>query len=298
MALLQEIWVQDIQERMAEQNAFLSYSVDHGPFITNSIVHVPQAGTLPASVKNRSSLPATAGQRTDADLTYPIYNRSTDPILVPDLTSFQLSYDKRQSVLQAHVDRLLEDAARDVAFEWAPTQAGRIVRTTGTAGSNSLSVGATGTRKALTIKDVANLARLFDMDNVPSGDRYLLLHPYLYYELFDTQALLSRDVMGGSTLPSGVIGQLFGFNLMVKATLPVYDTAAARKDLDAAPATSDNLCALAWQRSCVARALSPVEVFENEKDATYYGDVLSARLFCGGTKLRPDQKGVAALVQA
>jgi len=297
MALLQEIWVQDIQERLTEQNTFVNYSVDHSPFIHNTLVHVPQAGVVPASTKNRSSLPASVNTRTDADLTYSINSRSTDPILVPDLATFQLSYDKRQSVMQAHIDRLLEDSAKDIAATWAPTSAGRIVRTTGAAGS-SLAPGGSGTRKAITLKEIAALARLFDLDNVSGQDRYLMLHPYMYYELFDTADLLRQDVMGRPTLPQGVIGQLFGFNLIVKATTPTYSTALALKEVDATTDTTDNISAIAWQKNCVARALGPIEVFENQKDATYYGDVLSARLFCGGSKMRADSKGVAAIVQA
>jgi len=54
-----------------------------------------------ASVKNRAVLPAEVSVRTDTDITYPIYHRSTDPIVVPNLNSFQLSYHKRQSVLSA-----------------------------------------------------------------------------------------------------------------------------------------------------------------------------------------------------
>jgi hypothetical protein len=297
MALLQEIWVQDIQERNVEQNAFLDLSVDHSAFIHNTLVHVPQAGTVPVSVKNRSTLPATVTTRTDTDLTYSVYPRSTDPIMVPDLTSFQLSYDKRQSIMQAHIDRLLEDTAKDIANEWAPTAAGRIVRTSGTASASSLAPSATGTRKAITLKEIAALARMFDVDNVSGQERYLMLHPYLYYELFDTEALIRQDTMGKVTLPNGILGQIFGFNLLVKPTLPIYTGAAARKEVDAAAEATDNLSAIAWQRNCVARALSPVEVFENQKDATYYGDVISARIFCGGAKLRADSKGVGAIVQ-
>jgi hypothetical protein len=115
--------------------------------------------------------------------------------------------------------------------------------------------------------------------------------------LFDTDALLRADTMGGPTLVKGVLGQIFGFNILVKPTLPIYTGAAARKDVDVASDIADNLSAIAWQKNCVSRALSPVEVFENPKDALYYGDVISARLFCGGAKLRSDSKGVGAIVQ-
>ena len=299
MALLQEVWVQDIQERLTDTNAFILHSLDHSAFVHGALVHVPQAGAIPASQKNRTTLPGTVSQRSDADLTYPVYTRSTDPILVPDLENFQLSYDKRQSVMAAHLDRLIEDTGKDIAYEWAATASGKIIRTTGTASGNTLAPGATGTRKAITVQDVANLARQFDLDNVPGQDRFLMLHPALYYELFTTDALIRADVMGRPTLPQGAIASLFGFNIIVKATTPIYTTTGApvRKDLAAAPDAADLLAAIAWQKNCVARAISGIEVFENAKDATYYGDVISARIFVGATKLRSTGVGTGAIVQ-
>ena len=208
MALLKEIWIQDVQEQLALRTDFLRFAVDHSPFIRQSIVHVPQAGVVPVSVKNRAAGAATVLQRTDADLTYPVYARSTDPVLIPDLDTFQLSYDKRQSIMQAHLDRPAEDAARDIITKWAPTDAGKIVRTSGADTSLTLAPGATGTRKTITVKDIARLAQLFDMDKVPGEERYLMLNPYRYYELFEAKALQSRDMMGRLILPEGVIGQV------------------------------------------------------------------------------------------
>jgi hypothetical protein len=298
MALLQEIWVNDITQKLYESNAFLQHSTDHSAFAHGTLVHVPQAGPLPASQKNRVTLPGAIIQRADADLTYPVYSRSTDPVLVPDLEAYQLSYDKRQSVMAHHIDRLLEDTGRDVAYEWAPTLAPRIVKTSGTATATNLPPAATGTRKAVTLADIAALARMFDLDLVPEQERYLMLHPALYYELFNTEALLRVDMMGRATLPSGVITSLFGFNIIVRGLTPLYTgaTPAPKQGSDPA-AAADSFAGIAWQKSCVARAISTIEVFENQKDATYYGDVLSARIFCGAAKIRSGQTGCAALVQ-
>ena len=127
-----------------------------------------------------------------------------------------------------------------------------------------------------------------------------MLNPAQYYELFSISELLRADMMGRATLPKGAITQLFGFNILVKPTLPIYSNAATPvvQAIDAATNASDNLCALAWHKSAVARAIGGIEVYENENDATYYGSIISASLFAGGTKLRTSQAGVAALVQA
>lgn len=300
MAILEEVWVKDIQDELFESNQFLIHSIDHSPYVHGSVVHLQEAGSVPASVKNRVDLPATVGNRTDTATTYPIYSRTSDPVMVSDLEGIQLSYDKRQSVMRQHMDRLMEDTGKDIAFEWSPTAAGRLIRTSGANGVSNLSAGATGLRKSITIKDVADLARLFDMDNVPSEGRFLMLHPILYYELFSIDNLLRADVMGRATLPKGAITQLFGFNILVKPSVPVYNNAGtpAPKDPGTAAATTDNLCGLAWQRGCVARAIGAIEVYESQNDPLYYGDIISARIFSGGTKLRTSQFGTGAIIQA
>ena len=300
MSLLKEVWITDAQEQLFENYTFLDHSVNHAPFVVGSVVHVPAAGTAPATVRNRSSLPATVTSRTDAMVSYSVDSRSTDPVVVPDLEAFQLSYDKRQSVMGQHLEKLMADAVRDVVQTWSPTLGVRLVRTSGSPSTLSLAPGATGNRKAIALADVSNLARKFDEDNMPQEGRFLMLNPAQYYELFSLDQLLRADVMGRATLPKGAITQLFGFNIMVKPTLPVYSNAATPvlQDVGAATAFTDNLCALAWHKSAVARAIGGIEVYENEKDATFYGDVISASLFAGGCKLRTSQAGVAALVQA
>ncbi len=300
MAILEEIWVKDIQEGLFESNQFLTHSVDHSPYVHGSLVHLQEVGSAAVTEKSRTDLPATVGTRTDNTRTYTIYSRSSNPVLVSDLESLQLSYEKRQSVLRQHMDQLMEDVGKDIAYEWAATQAGRIIRTSGDDTNTNLAGGATGTRNAITLKDVADMTRKFDMDNVPAEGRFLMLHPMLYYELFSIDSIIRADVMGRATLPKGAITQLFGFNILVKPSVPVYTNATTPvpKEPGLASAATDNLCAMAWQRGCVARALGSIEVYEDQKNPLYYGDIISARIFCGGVKLRTNQTGVGAIVQA
>jgi hypothetical protein len=65
MALIKEIWVNDIQESLNENASFLPYSVDHSAYVAFGTVHVPQSGANPTIEVNPSSFPLTINQRTD-----------------------------------------------------------------------------------------------------------------------------------------------------------------------------------------------------------------------------------------
>ena len=302
MALQTEIWANDIKENLFANNEFVTMSVDQSAFAANKVVHIPQAGTNPNVEVNRSVLPAVAAERTDTELTYLLNEFTTDPIVVRDVDEIQTSYNKRQSVLQSHMDAMNDRIGDQTAFDWAVSgapQASQVVRTSGAASSDALAPSATGTRKALDRKDVRNMARIFDNQNVPSNDRFLLLNSDMFYQLFDDTVLLSRDFMEKSSLEKGVITELYGFKIMKRSKVVIYDNAAdpVKKAIGAAGAISDNLGCLAWQRSSVSRALEGVKTFGDEDKPEWYGSIFSAMAIFGAAKLRADLAGIGAIIQ-
>jgi hypothetical protein len=133
---------------------------------------------------------------------------------------------------------------------------------------------------------------------VPSDGRYLLMNTDLYYQLFTISDLIRSDSYGKPILGNGVVNQLFGFNIIVKPTLPVYNSSYAVKAVGSSGASGDNLACIAWQENYVARAMGNIKVFLDEDEADYYGSVFSAMVPFGGTKLRATTEvGIAALVQ-
>lgn len=300
MALQQEIWVNDIQEKLFAGAEFVTQSVDHSAFIENKIVHLPQAGTEPAIVKDRASYPATIAQRTDAEKTYQLAEFTTDPVHITDIDELQTSYDKRNSVLGQHIDILNDRIALETAFNWATDTAASQIVTSGSASSDALAPGATGTRLALTKEDVRKVAALFDRQNVPSTGRKLLLPSDMYYQLFADTTLLSGDYMNRSSQEAGVIAQLYGFDIMIRSAAAVFDESATvytKKAVGAASAATDSLGALAWQINSVANALGDIKVFSDEDKPEYYGSIFSALVMHGSTVLRTDEKGIASIVQ-
>lgn len=299
-ALNTEVWVRDIQENLFANNMHATRGVNRSAFVNNLTVHEPQAGANPAIVKNRSTFPATVGKRTDAEVTWNIDEYSTDPIHIDDIEKTELSYDKRASVLQQHLDTLNDRIGDEALFGWASDTAARQVRTTGVLGDGSLSPGATGTRRALVKEDVRAMAALFDRDNVPSQNRFMSVPSDVYYELFDDDTMINSRTIGKAALPDGVVNELFGFNIVKRSKVVVYDDAGtpAKKAVGAAAAATDNFGIVCWQMNSVAYATGSIKVFAENNKPEWYGDIISALVRYGTRILRTDEKGVGVIVQA
>lgn len=305
MAIKQEIWKKDIQELLLnDNNLFINRSVNHDADIVGRVVHIPQAGANGAISVDRSSFPATAALRTDTDLTYTVKSYSIDPVHVLNFDEVQLSYNKRMSVMGAQIKAINERMGLEAAFSWGISAvAGKIIRTTGTGGATQPS-GTTGTRKKLTVDDFRKAVEVLDIDNVPSYGRVAVMQTNMYYELFGTDALLRKDFGYGNSLPTGVINTLFGVDIYVRPEVVGYDNTGAAsnngtiKAVGSAYGTTDSFGCIIYQEGCVAKAMSAPQVYFDNKNPLFYGDVISAEVFMGSTKMRTDNKGLVAIAQA
>jgi len=307
MALNKEQWLLDIQENLFKDNAIINRATNHDGFVNYKTVHVPQAGANPTISKNLGSFPATITQRTDSELTYSMDVYYVQPIHIEagQETSF-LSYDKRMSVLNQNISTLEDVLTNNALYKWAPAGATRFVRTTGTAVGTALAPSATGTRNAITLADILKAKSILDSENVPASGRILLLPS----DMYNAQLLAIADVYqaqsyGQSALPSGVVTRIHGFDIMIRSTVLVYDNTAtpviktvADSGTPSSPAATDNLAALAYHPSFVAKAMGSTEVFITEQVAEYYGSIVSALQLFGASKMRTSQIGVVAIIQA
>ena len=306
MALDREQWLADIQENLFKDNAIINRAVNHDGFVNYKTVHVPQAGANPTITKNLGSFPATITQRTDTELTYSMDTYYVEPIHIEagQETAF-LSYEKRMSVLNQNIATLEEALVNNALYKWAPSGATRIVETTGTAVGTALAPSATGNRNAITLADILSAKAILDAENVPASGRILLLPSSMY----NAQLLAIADVYqaqsyGQSALPSGVVTRIHGFDVMIRSTVVVYDNtstpvikAVGDNGVPTSPATTDNLAALAYHPSFVAKAMGNTEVMINEGVAEYYGSIVSAFQLFGASKMRTSQVGIVAIVQ-
>lgn len=296
MAVQKEIWQRTIVEGLFADESFLSKAVNDDMYVNEGKkVHIPNAGAPSGVVINRSSLPAQVNKRTDVDVEYTLDELTTNPILIPYADTVELSYNKRNSVIDQDRKEIISKAAEAILAKWCPAAAGR-VSTTGK-GVAAWTPSATGLRKAITPADVAALQLRMNQDNVPQTDRFLLLDANMYQQLLDgmtnTQAI---GFFQAADVKRGVMGMLYGFEVMVRSTVYRFAADGTIKAYGAAGAATDLAGGLAWQRASLSRALGEVIMFDQVNNPEYYGDVYSFLVRTGGAIRRYDKKGVYAIV--
>lgn len=298
MAIQKEIWERSIVEHLFADNSFLSKAYNANDYVNQGkIVHIQQAGAASSVTKDRTNLPAEVKKRKDSDLTYTLSEFTTDPVLIPHAETVELSYDKRESVLRQDKLALFDQVAKDFIFNWSPANS-HVISTSGDATDGLPHATATGKRKALTRQDVSNLMFRFNRDNIPQDGRYLLLDAAMYSQLLnDLTSAEAQAFHSTANVAKGVLGQLMSFNVMMRSEAGLY-TSAGPKSWSTEAAVTDLGAALAWHDQSVVRALGEVKAFEKENDPTYYGDIYSFLVRCGGRIRRSDNKGVWAIVQA
>lgn len=294
MALQKEIWIAALIANLFACNSFANRSQNHSGFVNNKRVHVPNAGTAPSVKKNRSTLPATITTRTDVDLAYDINEFTTDPLRVDHAETIELSYNKRESIISASRNALTDAVHDDLILSWVPSGYTKVL-TSGEA-TPAHQASATGNRKKFTINDVLKVKIVMDRDNIHSTGRCILLDCDMYNELL---ASLTQNeyhaFLASSDAQKGIVGRLYGFDFYMRTN--VLRVVASGASIATENAASDSAAGIAWQEDCVARALGNTELFVEEKNPSYYGDIFSALVRAGGHYVRNDKKGVVVIAQ-
>lgn len=294
-----EVWANYLIERFWKDNGFLKNAYDDSQYVLQGrIVHIPQPGSKPAVVKNRSVFPATAVRRTDTDIVYALDEYSTDPTHIPNIDRIHLSYNKQDAVLGDHMGVLNETVAEDMILKWAAN--GTVVKTTGgaTAAQVAPVTGQTGNRLGLHHSDLSKLMVKMNAAGVPKQDRNVLIDDNMYGYFYDSLGEnQQRDFSKMVDAEKGIVGRIHGFNIMTRMSVALANNSDAIKALGASIASTDNLVSLAWWKNAVTFAIGDTKLFQNANDALYYGDVHSALVMAGGRVRRADGIGIYNIIQ-
>lgn len=295
--LNKQVWLNSLVENFFPSNSFATKSIDDSTFVNNKTVHIPNAGA-PSGVKtNRTEKPASVNQRTDQDLTYDMDELTTNPIYIPNVDTVELSYDKRNSILWNDRMELQKEAHQNLLYRWF--QESKTVETEGEAREAHTSDKATGNRKKMTKKAVMKLMVMFNQQDVPAENRYILLDSIMYADLLEdlTDKELSA-FLNSADAQNGVLGKLYGFNIMQRSQVLRLTSAKKLLKWSEAGQATELAAGLAWQQECVSRALGEVKMFDSMDNPTYYGDIYSFLMRVGGSYRRYDKKGIACIIEA
>lgn len=294
MALQKEIWINSIVGNLFADNTFMGRSIDHSAFVNNLTVHVPNAGAAPTVVKGRSEFPASVGQRSDSDLNYSISEFTTDPFRISNAEEVELSYDKRENIISASRAALQEAVADELIKSWVPSGFAKVATTGDSVDAHMAS--ATGNRKAVTKADILAVKKEFDKNNIPQEGRCMLMDYEMYNQLLSALTESQANAfLASADAQKGIVGKLYGFDIYLRSK--VLRVNAAGTAITSGTTATDGAGALAWQNTCVSRAMGETSLFEREKDPAYYGDIVSALVRAGGKYVRTDKAGVVVLYQ-
>jgi hypothetical protein len=302
MALQVEIWERDVVKNLFKNNQFAQYAFNADQFVLmGKVVHIPVAGAPGQIKKNLTQFPQTAMKRTDSEITYAIDTFYLLPRHIEDIEKYELSYDKRQSVVGEDEAFLIQCAMDNLLYKWAPTVSNTLL--TDGAITDATLTGAAGQRQKFTKQAFKDIFLKFNAANLPDDGRFALLTAFHYSQFFDSLSEAEKtDVGRVADLAKGVVGEYMGFKILRRSEVLRYrgedDAYSVVDELDEnyAPDADDRAASLFWHQSSVERAFGQVKMFDNPNRAEYFGDIFSMTLRLGGRIRR--NAGVYAVVEA
>jgi hypothetical protein len=307
-----EIWQSHIKEEIFKWNGFMRKSKNADEYVLGGkVVHIPQSGGSGNIVKNRTTVPATVRKRTDTDVIYMLDAYTSDPVLIPNVDTKELSYDKRNSVLGEDRDKLIQTTAEWTLQNWVSSPvfnaygatalpAGAKFVTSGASVATS-APGTTGNRNASTLVDLQRLQAYFrSIDQWFEGKMHIMLPPQMLVQLFPADSVITATYMQSVTEAErreGIIMKAQGWTIWSRSTALYTTAAGVIRSYGEAGAVTDCEAALAWYEQAVELADGGVDFFFQEKAPQYYGDIYSFESRVGGRASRADYKGVAILYQ-
>jgi hypothetical protein len=303
MALQKEIWQSDIIGNLFKDNAFAQRAFNADQYVINGkVVHIPVAGAAAVIKKNITDFPQTAVHRTDSEITYAIDNYYALPRQIQKMEEYELSYDKRQSIVGEDEKQLIQTAMEGLLYRWAPAAANVIETTGAPTGADLIDSTATGTRNVMTKDAFKAIAKKLANTNL-TGRITALLTANHYHQLFESLSDAEKTNFNNvANLATGVIARYMNIEIIMRSSVLRYRkvggvwTVVDTQDDAFAAGVDDSAASLFWVDSCVERAQGDVLVFEDNGNPLYYGDVFSASMRLGGRIRRA--VGVYAVVEA
>lgn len=311
-----EMWGNHIENAIIEDdNHFLTLSKkpDAENVLGGKVVHIPQSGGAREVLKNPTNFPLSVVQRIDTDVIYALDMHVTKPIRVEHLAEKELSYDKRQSILEEDLLSIKLAVAEDTLYNWthSPAISGytgttissdQFLLTTGTDIILASAPGGTGNRKAARTKDLQYMRKKFKDDKRWfEGLMYAMLPEQMIIDLFPPESqttALYMQAVSKQEREAGVIYKVQGWNIMSRSSVYTIDNSNLIKAPGAASETTDDEGALFWTPMAVEFVQGETKPMQDIDNPVWAGSIFNFLTRAGGRNRRADWKGVGVLQQA
>lgn len=299
MAVTVEIWQKDIIDNLFKNNEFAGRATSEDQYVIGGkVVHIPVAGVPDKSQKNVTSFPINAVKRTDSEILYSLDNYYQIPKFVEKLEQYELSYDKRQSIMGEQQAQLIQDCMDGLLYRWSltgtnMTSPGNYVLTTGASTTTDILTGATGGRLTMSKAVFSTVKKAMDNANILNTGRVALLTANHYQQFLDSLSDVERtNFYRVADFTKGVIGTYLGFDIMMRSSVQRWRKTTGiwapvdEQDPAFAAGVNDSAASIIYQQNAVGRARGDVNVFDSAGRPEYYGDLFSMNMRLGGRQRR------------
>lgn len=288
----------DLAKNLFPKNEFYRMSKNDSAFVNADSVQLPHVGTIPTVAVDRTDK-GTASKRTDTPTEYKLHEFSTDPTWLQYSEALLVSYDKRASILEEHVNALNTAVAEYIAAAWGGSTGVQAVRTSGSARPVSGVPSGTGNRDRMVLADINQIVKIWNEQDVPLEGRCALLTPSMLEDMLLIPEVKSSDFNKVKPLVEGTVGRFMGIDFYVRSKVNIFTTGATIRPYGGeTEAATDCGGSLFWNKGFARHAHGSSKVFYNQGDAELYGDKMSAVTRAGGVAARKDGKGIINLVES
>lgn len=287
--LNKQIWTDQIQKNFYPAVSFLSYAKDFSQFAEFDIINMAETGFDPQVLINNNTYPINIKQREDIPLSFELDLFETENTLVRNPEAIELSYDKMDSVIYGHKMALQTRTATKAAHAFAPEQNSDftpVITTTGDDNGEG--------QKRLKVEDILRLKRKFDVLDIPTDKRFLVLDPRHTEDLILADLKSFKDITG---FTDGKPKRFAGFHILEFTKNPTYNATTLRKEpFGKVKAQTDTFCSFAFSSDEVMKADGSFNMYERMNDPELRGTIIGFDKRFIALPIR--NKGIGAIVSA
>jgi hypothetical protein len=260
-----EIWIDKLKENFYAGYEWLNGVEDWSEWVENNTINFTTIGADPVILKNNSSWPIVAAQRTDTNSTVVLDTYDSTTTRVRNVEEIEAVINKLESAVKQHRSGLMQEIQKECLFNYTPATAaaGNFAAT----GANRSAVIGSQTTVAstLAIKDIARAQQQLDNLDAPQEGRVIVLSPYHREDLLAQDVSLQKQF---ADLKTGQALDLYGFKIYVSSSTPLFtkSTLAVKAYGAAADNTNDCIGSIVFIQSEVMKCMGDVEMFHRLKE--------------------------------
>lgn len=289
------LFLATLVKHLFDNNEFIRYSRNWNKYGTLSRVEWSESGGGTKSRRNGTR--GSAAPRIDVKRGYDIHEFKTDPTLLHWVEEIVVSYAKRLSILEEHIEQIAEDIVMYILYSWIKNSSGTVIDTTG-----DTKRGIDGTdAHAVTPDEFFDAQTVMDEEKIPDdGMRVALVPAHMMGDLRKHKDFHSRDKYPGVVLVNGAIGKLAGFNIIKRSKTILYNAAGKPIEFKAngsadehTVVAGDSRTITLWHPKFVTRSISKhskVKIID-----THEGLEISTTTIAGGDVFYSNGRGVVTI---